>query len=312
MSILNNPYWKLARPDRWIMGVFILPGAVLALVERPELWGGVFVARLGVVLLAMGLVAMANYVTNEVLDGDRDARHPDKRLRPVPSGKIVTRYAWGLHLVLAISGLALAWTLGLGCFISAIALLAMGYIYNAPPFRTKDKPYLDVLSESINNPIRFLAGWYAAGMLLAPPVSLLTAYWMVGAFFMAVKRFAEYRRIDDKETALAYRSSFAHYDEKSLMSSTVYYAVAFGLFFGIFLARYQIELILSIPFIAGFIGWYLRIGFADDSPAQHPQTLYRNKAFTAYALFCALLIIGLLFVDIPLVGEIFSPTMTTE
>ena len=36
----------------------------------------------------------------------------------------------------------------------------MGCLYNIPPIRTKDHAYVDVLSESINNPIRFLVGWY--------------------------------------------------------------------------------------------------------------------------------------------------------
>ena len=28
----------------------------------------------------------------------------------------------------------------------------MGVVYNVPPLRTKEWPYLDVLSESVNNP----------------------------------------------------------------------------------------------------------------------------------------------------------------
>ena len=36
----------------------------------------------------------------------------------------------------------------------------MGCVYNIPPVRSKDLPYVDVLSEAINNPIRMLAGWF--------------------------------------------------------------------------------------------------------------------------------------------------------
>ena len=58
-------------------------------------------------------------------------------------------------------------------------------------------PYVDVLSESVNNPLRLLLGWFVVTPDVVPPVSLLVAYWMVGAFFMASKRFAEYRSIGD-------------------------------------------------------------------------------------------------------------------
>ncbi len=43
-------------------------------------------------------------------------------------------------------------------FIACIFAL-QGVVYNVPPFRTKDRPYLDVISESINNPIRLTIGW---------------------------------------------------------------------------------------------------------------------------------------------------------
>ena len=45
--------------------------------------------------------------------------------------------------------------------LTALLLWVMGCLYNFPPVRTKDVPYLDVLTESINNPLRMLLGWYA-------------------------------------------------------------------------------------------------------------------------------------------------------
>jgi hypothetical protein len=34
-----------------------------------------------------------------------------------------------------------------------------GIFYNVRPMRTKDRAYLDVISESINNPLRLMIGW---------------------------------------------------------------------------------------------------------------------------------------------------------
>ena len=64
--------------------------------------------------------------------------------------------------ILSILGLSLANLLG-NAFLSSIrlALLVMGVLYNVRPFRTKDRIYLDVLSESINNPLRLMLGWAA-------------------------------------------------------------------------------------------------------------------------------------------------------
>ncbi len=306
------PYLQIARLDHWFKNIFILPGIILALYERPEIGGWVLGGRTLLALLAAGLVASSNYVINEILDAPRDALHPVKQNRPVPSGQINVALAYFEWALLAVLGLGLSWTLGWAFFMSALALWLMGCGYNIPPLRFKDKPYIDVLTESLNNPLRLLMGWYVAGMTVVPPASLVTAYWMVGAFFMAVKRFAEYRRINDPEVAVRYRNSFRHYNQERLLVSITYYAVAFGLTFGIFLLRYRVEWLLSIPFIAGFIGWYIHLGFLPDSPAQYPEKLHRQTGFMAYSVFCAVILVALLFIDIPIIAEFFEPTLRTR
>lgn len=186
----------------------------------------------------------------------------------------------------------------------------MGCIYNIPPIRSKDKPYFDVLSESVNNPIRLMLGWYATGITILPPVSLLLAYWMVGAFFMAIKRLAEFRMIGSPTVSASYRRSFAYYNEERLLKSIIYYATAFGLFFGIFLIRYRMELILSIPLIAGFMTWYIHLGFLDNSPAQYPERLYKERGFVIYCLLCSSVLILLLFLPIPLLYQVFQASFS--
>ena len=162
----------------------------------------------------------------------------------------------------------------------------MGIAYNVPPIRTKEWPYLDVLSESVNNPIRLLLGWFALVTRHVPPLSLVISYWMVGAFFMAMKRYAEYRHIGDPRVAAAYRRSFAYYTEERLLVSLFFYATACALFAGIFIVRYHLELILFAPLAAGMFAYYLHLGMLPNSPVQNPEKLYRQRGFFAYMVVC--------------------------
>lgn len=304
-----SPYLKIARFDHWIKNVFVIPGIVVALFAAPTLIGPEILGRIVIALLATGFVASSNYVINELLDAPFDALHPVKKHRPIPSGLVNSRIAVILWLFLALLGLGLAALLGPQFFTMALALWIMGCVYNIPPLRSKDKPYVDVLSESINNPLRLLLGWYCTGIAGFPPISIVLAYWMVGAFFMAVKRFAEYRRIGDPEISARYRESFKHYNESRLLISILYYAVSFGLFFGIFLIRYKMELIFAIPLIAGFIAWYIHLGLLEDSPAQYPELLYRQKGFVWYCLASGVVIQLLFFLDLPILYAIFQSTI---
>jgi hypothetical protein len=189
-----------------------------------------------------------------------------------------------------------------------VALWVMGCTYNIPPLRTKDVAHLDVLSEAVNNPIRLLAGWYIVSHAF-PPASLLLSYWMVGCYFMAVKRFAESREIPDSLQAARYRRSFAYYTPDRLLVAIVFYASAAMLFFGAFTMRYKFELILSFPFVALVMAVYLRLAFKANSPAQHPEELYRERLLMASILACILVMIALLAVDIPSLQTIFAPTV---
>jgi 4-hydroxybenzoate polyprenyltransferase len=214
--------------------------------------------------------------------------------------------AYAEWLLLAAVGLGLAWSLNVYFFASALWLWVMGILYNVPPIRTKEWPYVDVLSESINNPIRLLLGWFALVTSQFPPVSLAVSYWMVGAFFMAMKRYAEYRHIGNPTVAAAYRRSFKYYTEDRLLVSLFFYATACALFAGIFIVRYHIELILFAPLAAGLFAYYMKIGLQPDSPVQNPEKLYRQRGFLAYLIVCTVAFIVLMFTSIPPMYDLFN------
>jgi len=183
----------------------------------------------------------------------------------------------------------------------------MGLLYNVPPIRTKDIPYLDVVSESVNNAIRLLLGWYLITNTIVPPLSIIIAYWMLGAFFMAMKRLGEIRFIADNDIVKTYRKSLAYYTQEKLITSIIFYSTLFSFTSAIFLIRYKFELILIIPFLSLLIAEYMRIGFLPDSPVQYPEKLYKQKGLVLICLLCAGAFAILLFVKIPWLTSIFDP-----
>jgi len=306
-------YVQIARVDHWFKNAFMILGVILAAFYDPRVVAWSSVAPILVAVLATCLVASSNYVLNELLDGPNDQLHPKKRHRPVPSGRVRPVVAYVEWLVLALAGFALALSLNVYFFASAVSLWAMGIAYNVPPLRTKEWPYLDVLSESVNNPIRLMLGWFALVTAHFPPVSLAISYWMIGAFFMAMKRYAEYRHIGDRTIAAAYRRSFEYYTEERLLISLLFYATACALFAGIFIVRYHPELILFTPLAAGLFAYYMKLGLQPDSPVQNPEKLYRQQGFVAYLIVCFFTFLVLMFTSIPRMYDTFNiapPDMT--
>jgi decaprenyl-phosphate phosphoribosyltransferase len=303
---------EIARVDHWVKNVFVLPGMVVALsVDRARLeaWSW---AHFALGALAICLIASSNYVLNEILDAPFDLLHPYKAARPIPAGRASVPWAYVEWIALMAAGLAAGWRISKTFEAVLATLWIMGCLYNIPPIRTKDLPYVDVLSEAINNPLRMLLGWYLTGTTLIPPASLLLSYWMAGCYFMAVKRFAELRDIADPLRSARYRKSFEYYNEPRLLVSIMFYGSHAMLFFGAFMMRYRVEMLLAFPFVALVMAVYLWLGFKPDSAAQRPEGLWREPVLVAAVAACTLVIGILLFVDVPVLGRIFSPTIPTE
>jgi decaprenyl-phosphate phosphoribosyltransferase len=303
---------SISRIDHWVKNVFILPGIVAAFgsgaaTYTPGIWTNILIG-----FASICLVASSNYVINEVLDAPSDLAHPLKRSRPVPSGKVSVPLAYVQWLVLMVIGVGLGFMVSAPFGYTALVLWIMGCVYNIPPLRSKDVPYVDVLSESVNNPLRMLAGWYMVGTVAVAPASLLLSYWMVGCYFMAIKRYAEFRDIGDPARAAAYRKSFGYYTLERLMVSILFYGSAAMLFLGAFIMRYRIEMILSFPFVALVMAIYLDIAFKPDSAAQRPEGLYREPKLMAAVIACTLVMAVLMTVDMPVLQTVFAPTAVTN
>ena len=319
VSIPNQkPQWKtrilahiqIMRLDHSIKNIFVIPGIVVPL---SVLGASAFTLHLfrNILLgfIATTFIACSNYVLNELLDAPFDRLHPAKKQRPAAQGLISAPIAYGQWILLMVAGVALSLTISVPFAVTAVALWIMGCVYNIPPVRTKDRVYVDVLSESVNNPLRMLLGWYMVTSALVPTVSLLICYWMAGCYLMALKRFSEFREIGDAKVAGAYRKSFQRYTEESLLVSVSFYAAAAMLFLGAFIIRYRIELVLVLPLIALLMSTYFALAFKRNSAVQNPEKLYREPVLMFEATLLSILMVVLLYINVPILGRIFSPTL---
>lgn len=292
-------YIKIARPDHWIKNLFIVPGVILANLLTETAFTPEIGIRFIIGFLATCLIASANYVINEWLDAKFDKYHPTNKNRPVVAGNMKFSLVMLEYALLIAAGLGLSLLVSRYFVYMELWLLIMGVLYNVEPVRTKDIAYLDVLSESVNNLIRLLLGWFIITNQYQPPLSIMVGYWMGGAFLMATKRFAEYRMIDDPKRAGLYRKSFRHYTEHSLLISAFFYALAAAFLIGIFMLKYRIEYLLAMPLLFGLFCFYLYIAFKPDSAVQKPEKLYREKKLFVYIIFMVAVMVILTYIRIP-------------
>jgi hypothetical protein len=173
---------RLLRPHQWIKNVFVLIGLVFghawddpAQVEN--------VARL---FAAFCLLSSGVYAMNDVFDREADRAHPDKRTRPVASGRISPAVAAALAISLAAAGLAIAYRVSPVALLILAAYVLLNLAYSAG---LKHVAVLDVFLIAAGFMLRILAGTLGIGIV--PSHWLLLCGLLVTLFLGFAKRRAE-------------------------------------------------------------------------------------------------------------------------
>lgn len=297
-----RPYLHAIRLERWPRSLAIFVGTIAYFFLFPETLKQVSLFPiLKTSFLAFALtwgISTANYIINEIVDAPFDIHHPTKRHRPYVKGEVHPLLFLSLHVILTVSCLLTAyylfsWTF----FLSLLLLLLAGFIYNIRPIRTKDIPFLDSVSESANNPIRFLIGWYAfAPSSTWPPLSLLFAWWAFGNFLMIAKRLSEFRFLKDK--AGLYRASLKKYTRTNLLAGMIISMVFFYFFFIIFALQYKLESFLVLGVILFlFILVIIKKTLQEKEVMEEPERLVKDNRFLALLLIILIAFVFALLFD---------------
>lgn len=157
--------WKLLsramRLKQWAKNALVFAPVLLAgRLLDPAAWGLAFAA-----FLALGFVASATYIVNDLIDLPQDRRHWSKRARPLASGELPIGVGVALGGSLLFAGLSIAAAMGPGVAAVVFAYLVGTLAYS---FRLKRVPILDVGMLASLFTLRLFLGVVAIGAVISP------------------------------------------------------------------------------------------------------------------------------------------------
>ena len=198
---------RLLRPLDWSKSSFVFAGLLFGHQwTEPGKVQAVLAA-----FVAFCAAASSVYVFNDLLDRERDAQHPTKRLRPIASGAVGVPLALSMASTLATAGLTLAWWVSQTAFwlVAVYTLVNVAYT-----IRLKHVVLLDVFVIASGFVIRILVG--TVGVDIPPSPWILVCGLTLALFLGFCKRRAELRETGEDRTR--HRRVLDAYSERDLES----------------------------------------------------------------------------------------------
>ena len=251
-----------ARPWQYSKNLILFAGLVFA---RHLLDAG-FLGRSVLAFAGFCLLSSAVYVLNDLVDLDRDRVHPDKRKRPLASGRLSRGAAVAYFVVLLVVGGALVGLLGRYFVVAAAAFFLLNMAYS---FLLKGVVVLDVMAIALSFEVRAIAGVEA----LKPrdPTIQISPWLLVCTLFLALflgfgKRRHELNLL--KEAAAGHRTTLGEYSERFLDMLIAIVTASTVLAYAIYTVApetvekfHTANLVYTIPFVIYGIFRYLFLVF---------------------------------------------------
>ena len=180
---------EAARPRQWVKNLFVYVAVVftnnvpLSLADTQRL------RTFGIATAAFGIfcaLSAAVYLVNDAMDAEQDRLHPEKRHRPVASGRLPAGVAIAAAALLAVAACTASFAVNAAFGLSAAGYLVLQVAYT---FWLKHLVLLDVFAIAAGFVLRAVAGGLA--IRVSVTVWLLVCTFQLALFLGFGKRRAE-------------------------------------------------------------------------------------------------------------------------
>ena len=272
---------QLIRPAHWSKNLVVF-AAVLFSPAKVVLANPQVLLAAAEGFLAFCLVSGSVYALNDVLDLSADRHHPQKKNRPLPSGRISVAAAVLIAVAFAAAGLAWAFLISTRFGVIVAAYLVTNLVYSAG---LKRMVILDVLLLSAGFVYRAIGGVAIVEKFL-PDIYL--SYWLIlcafllSLFLALAKRRREIALLGD--AAAAHRASLADYSlqmiDQVIAALTAATLVSYSLYTisDDTLAHYGTrDLFWTIPFVVYGLFRYLYLIYKRSEGGDPAGLLLRDR-----------------------------------
>ena len=175
-------YFRLIRTNNWVKNLFI----PLPLFFSGEFFDLTKLSYTFFTMIGFSLVTSFVYILNDIFDIEFDRVHPEKKHRPIPSGKISIKQSLIVGVFLLSVGLISLWEISLNSFLLTVFYILLNFLYS---IKLKQIPIVDLVIVAIGFVVRILIGGDVGNVELTQ--------WIIVMVFLLSLLIAVTKRRDD-------------------------------------------------------------------------------------------------------------------
>ena len=274
------------RPWQWYkQGVMFLGIVFSQSLLNPEAWINLLIG-----VVAFTTIASATYIFNDLSDLEEDRNHPKKQHRPIASGQVSVPVAMIFGFLLAIFGLAAAYSLGLLFLTVLFVYLAQNALYS---LYLKQVVFVDILIIAVGFVLRAIAGVVAINVILSP--------WLIVSTFLLALVLALGKRRHELEIATKpkeTRQVLGEYSKGNLDQLLVMTMATLLMAYSLYtFSQEEYTMMLTLPFAFFGVFRYHHLVHTTEIAGQ-PEYLLTDLPSVANLVLWGILTIAVLY-DIP-------------
>jgi 4-hydroxybenzoate polyprenyltransferase len=155
-----NRFFETLRPSQWVKNLLLFAGLIFS----QNFYHFNFLLKSFAAFCLFCLLSSSVYVVNDIIDIERDRKHPLKANRPIAKGEIKISTAIFLFILLALVSLGFSALLSLPFALMALSYLVLNLVYSR---YLKHLVIIDVMCIALGFVIRAVAGAVVIGVQIS-------------------------------------------------------------------------------------------------------------------------------------------------
>lgn len=272
---------KLMRPKQWLKNFFVFA----AIIFSSNFFNIYLLNKNILTFIIFCLTSSSIYILNDLIDIEKDRQHPQKKNRPLASGKVTKKQGVILDIIVTALVVLLSLSFNYKIFLISIIYIIVNILYT---FKLKNIVIIDVMTITFGFVLRVESGSIATGVHISPWLILCTI--LLSLFLALNKRKSEIKML--KGDSAKHRSilkayslnfidemlsivtpsifiSYCLYTFNSVQSETMMFTIVFVLY-GVFRYQYLMDKVnigskpedvfsKDVPFLINMILWIISI-----------------------------------------------------